>query len=325
MLIEMPGISINKKMRKDNRFQGYVTINGEKNYVYGKTRTEVADKIKYLLKHGPTRKKRAPSVISGIPQTMDGFVNYFFEKFRRRKVAPKTFEADLGRYRKHIKPRFGNKPIKKISPGECQDLIDNLFKEGKGKTAEEVFSLLSIIFKGAISHGIITKNPLLIVYKEHHEKKHGHALSSDEIASLKNKLADSIFLQPFMILLYTGLRPNELASVKIDGPFIVAVNSKRKTKRIEYKRIPITPMLAPYLTDNLYLSTPDYLRRKFKELLPNHILYDLRTTFYTKCKECGVSEPALKHFVGHSNGALGNAYTDLSNEYLLQEGEKIRF
>ena len=142
MLIEMPGISINKKMRKDNRFQGYVTINGEKNYVYGKTRTEVADKIKYLLKHGPTRKKRAPSVISGIPQTMDGFVNYFFEKFRRRKVAPKTFEADLGRYRKHIKPRFGNKPIKKISPGECQDLIDNLFKEGKGKTAEEVFFVI---------------------------------------------------------------------------------------------------------------------------------------------------------------------------------------
>lgn len=58
-------------------------------------------------------------------------------------------------------------------------------------------------------------------------------------------------------------------------------------------------------------------------ILPNHILYDLRTTFYTHCEECGVAEPARDEFVGHSRGRLNNAYSDLSDEYLLKEGKKL--
>ena len=111
------------------------------------------------------------------------------------------------------------------------------------------------------------------------------------------------------------------------GDFIIAVNSKRKTHDIEYKRIPITQMLRPYLEGITELQFPrvEYMRDKFNSILPGHKLYDLRTTFYTRCQECGVAEVARMEFVGHSLGTLGDTYTDLSDEFLLKEGKKLKY
>ena len=86
-------------------------------------------------------------------------------------------------------------------------------------------------------------------------------------------------------------------------------------------------MLAPYLQNVFDFESinRDVIREKFKAILPNHILYDMRTTFYSSLKECGVADAARDEFVGHSLGALGNAYTDLSDEYLLREGAKFQY
>ena len=255
------------------------------------------------------------------------FTVYYFEKFRLPKVSKLTYDADWHRYKNYIQPIFGDKQFNNITPEHCQNLIDNITAQGKGKTAEEIYSLLSIIFKGAIAHGLMDKNPLTLVVKMKHQSKHGKALSKDEESLLLNAYPNTKYQTIFALALYTGLRPNEYNTAKIEGQFIIAVNSKRKNKRVEYKKIPITPMLAPYLQgiEQLETNNRDVLREKFKAVLPNHILYDMRTTFYSRCKECGIADAARDEFVGHSLGALGNAYTDLSDEYLLKEGAKFKY
>ena len=256
--------------------------------------------------------------------TLEHFSLFFFETHRKEKVTPQTYKGDLGRLKKHILPFLGNLNIKQITPDKCQALIQSIQAEGKGKTADEIYSLLSIIFKGAIAYGIIEKSPLSIVQIQKHIRESGSALTKDEEKLLLTRLNEPNFKIATAIALYTGLRPNELSSAKIDGDFIVALNSKRKNGKIEYKRIPIIDALRPYIHNGIPdLPSPQLLRRRISAALPNHKLYDLRTTFYTRCDEFGVAPPARDEFVGHSAGALTNAYRDLSDEYLLKEGKKL--
>lgn len=102
---------------------------------------------------------------------------------------------------------------------------------------------------------------------------------------------------------------------------------KRKNGKVELKRISINPMLKPYLdgVTDLKFVRLEAMRMKLKQILPNHKLYDLRTTFYTRCMECGVAEVAIKKFVGHMLGGLADTYTDLSDAFLLKESEKLNY
>ena len=49
MLTTIPGISVTKKPRKDGRYQGHVTLGGEKHYFYGRAYDEVVLKIKFYI------------------------------------------------------------------------------------------------------------------------------------------------------------------------------------------------------------------------------------------------------------------------------------
>ena len=152
------------------------------------------------------------------------FTLYYFEKFRLPKVSTLTYNADWHRYKNYIQPAFGDKQFKDITPEHCQNWIDGIQAQGKGKTAEEIYSLLSIIFKGAIAHGFMDKNPLNLVVKMKHEGKHGTTLTKDEENLLLSAYPNTKYQTLFALALYTGLRPNEYNTAKIEGQFIIAVN-----------------------------------------------------------------------------------------------------
>ena len=263
--------------------------------------------------------------INGVPTTFDRFANYYFEKFHRRKVCEETYRVTLSNYKNHVLSHFGDMPLTAITADKCQELLDKLIAEDKVRTEENVFSMLNMLFKAAVKHTVMKHNPMDMVFHTKHEREHGKALSKDEERELLQQTAGTPYQQMFAIGLYTGLRPNEYKTAYIKDGFIVANNSKRKNGKVELKKIPITPMLAPYVKegDSLSFYRLEQIRHKFNGILPNHKLYDLRTTFYTRCMECGVAEAAIKKYVGHTLGGLADTYADLGDDFLRREGQKL--
>lgn len=267
------------------------------------------------------------TVVNGIPCTLDGFANYYFKTFYKRKVCNESYRIAQSNYRNHVLPHFGNVPLSSITANKCQELIDRLVDENKARTSENVATMLNMLFTAAVKHTVIQHNPMDMVFHTKHQREHGKALSKDEEIKLMKATAGTPYQLMFAVGLYTGMRPNEYKTAKIEGEFIVANNSKRKNGKVELKRIPINPMLKPYLENVTDLSFVrlEAMRMKLKDILPDHKLYDLRTTFYTRCTECGVAEVAIKKFVGHTLGGLADTYTDLSDAFLLKESAKLNY
>ena len=257
------------------RRNGY-NITVSSNYL-DEAKRKFIEKLHYIDKHGTEKENTVPS-------TMDAFSMYFFENFHKRKVAQSTYRIALNQYKNHVLPHFGDMPIKKITPKKCQELLDKIDASGISRTTDDIFSMLNVIFKAAVKHALIEHNPMDMVFHKKHEREHGTALTKDEERKLLDSMKGTPYELMFAVALYTGMRPNEYKTAKIEGKFIVARNSKRKGGKIEYKKIPIHPMLSPYMqgVEELKFCNEDTLRDKFRKLFPERRLYDLRTTFYTR-------------------------------------------
>lgn len=249
------------------------------------------------------------------------------------KVTPTTFSNECYRYKKHIFPIFGKMKLKDIMPIDCIKFFNSLMERDLGRTAEFCYTLLNRILQFAVDSDLILKNPMSSVKLIKSERKNGVPLSKAEETLLLEKIKGHKHEAIIALAIYTGLRPCEHSSARIEGDFIVAQNRKQKNvKKIVFKKIPITPMLRPYIPlieTCMQGDWNDYTfkaHETFKKILPNHRLYDLRTTFATRCQECGVPDTVVQEWLGHkAKTLLGQVYTKFSDDYLLKEGKKVYY
>ena len=263
------------------------------------------------------------------------FADYAREwlKIKEQTTKPSTFKEYERSFRVDLEPVFGNKPLADITRNELQNYLFGIVGENKHRKAEKLALMLNCIFDMAAEDFSIP-SPMKKVVLPSYQTKRGQALTKDEETRLVNYCKSHKQTEgtdALLVLLLFGLRKSELASIEIiDGEWLQCETSKERLgQNVVLRKIPFTPQVKKVLpfidfekAKNTNLNT---ISTRMKRLLPERHPHELRHTFISRCKECGVASEVVSIWAGHSlSGTItSTVYTHYSDEFQLKEAEKV--
>ena len=210
-----------------------------------------------------------------------------------------------------------------------------LNEKGGSRLTGKCFTLLGTIFAYATPK-YIPYSPMQHVKKPIYLPKEKKPLSKQEEFAFIRYLfeTDNPYRYHFIVILYTGLRRSELKTATFDDEFVTVRSAKQRFGRPEKSRaIPISPILRQFLPiEELRDVRDDTLSAIFKEindaLEMQHTLHDLRKTFNTRARTCGVPKLLAQYWMGHKPGKDDineSVYMDYSKEYQLEQIKKFDY
>ena len=283
----------------------------------------------------PKRKEPAVSVHSNAR-----FADYLHEwlEIKRKTCKESTCKEYERLCSVNLLPAFGELTITNITRQALQQYLFQFIDEGKHRTAEKLHQILCCIFDLACEDLHIL-SPMKKIVLPYHEPKKGSALTREEEKKLVDfciEHKDNEASSALLVLLYFGLRRSELKTISVENEMLTCTTSKTKMGRSEVKRsIPFTPVfkrVLPYVDfEKAKHTNVNTIYTTFKRLLPNHHTHELRYNFITRAKEAGCNLEAVMLWAGHSfdkdvkSSAVDRGYTNYSQEYLVQEAQKINY
>ena len=269
------------------------------------------------------------------------FAEYAEEWLNIKRVTtkPSTYSEYARMLKRDILPVFGNKPVLEIDRSALQSFLLTYVDNGTIRTADKLFLVLRCIFD-VVADDYCISSPMKKVIVPNYQSKKGSAFTYEEEQQLINYCLSNLnkdTSHALMVLLYTGLRRSELASLNvINGVWRECDTSKeRMGKNVVKRKIPFTPMMKrvlPYIdfekAKNVNLSS---LHTTVKRVFPQRHLHELRYTFITRCKECGVHGEVVMLWDGHEedktvhSSRIDRGYTDFSDKFMLREADKVDY
>ena len=257
---------------------------------------------------------------------------------KKQTVKQSTYDSYVLLVNAHLLPQFGHFHINEITRKDIQDFLFMLVNDGRNRTAQKLYTMLKAIFSVACEDFGI-KSPMAKVTLPHYEIKKGKAFTkADEKTIIEFCKANHHYAgnSALLVLLYTGMRVGELASLTYDDNFIYCKSEKtRKGYADVIRQIPISPMLRKVLPlidlEQARTISSHTVRDAIKRIFPERHVHELRYTFITRAKEMGCNPELVMAWVGHEYDAdvktskVDRGYTDYSREYVLQEINKIEY
>lgn len=288
-------------------------------------------KLREYNEHGaPSKTTQTVANVSTL--SVSDYALHYLETFKRPNISVKHFSNLCGIVRRHIARFFKDKLMRDITATDCQKLLNEISKEGKGRTVEEVKNLLSWICAAAVADRILPADVMEQVQTLPHKRTTGKVIPRQYVRAFLDRAPQSAGELCIWLLIYTGMRPCELSALMFDDrDFITIITAKKKKwEEPETRSFPLHPRLLPYIKE-IRTALPIHYRviaRTFKRNFPaKYRLYDLRHTFTTIAQQAHCYKPWVDYVTGHkANGnTTDKVYTHWEDEWQREEMAKIEF
>ena len=255
------------------------------------------------------------------------FADDYVYNIKKKRLKEVSFRNYKNYYEKIILPVYGKMKICDIKPYFIQKFLDK-YNAKTPRLCEDLKCLLNGIFEYAVNNGIIDRNPLKAVYIPKHQRKTGTALTPQEERAFITAIKGNRFENAYLKMLYSGVRPCEINGIEenTENNTLTVKNGKLKSYQKNLTRtIPIFPKYKDTLDKPITKTLSSYrMELEFKELCPNHTLKDLRHTFTTRARECGIDNEVVAVWTGHSLGNItSSVYTHFSMEFQQEQAKKL--
>ncbi|MBO0586156.1 site-specific integrase [Sporosarcina sp. E16_8] len=227
-----------------------------------------------------------------------------------------------------------------IKKSHMQAVIDNCDKAYE--TKKKVKSLFNHLYKLAMENDLVDKDYAAFVdLGENDTVSSREPFTTEEVASLWENIDKSDFIDTILIMIYTGLRPGELATIENENINIDEryMRGGLKTAAGKNRVIPINMKILPLIEKRInsnqkYLLADlkggsakqrydDFSRRYWKPVMEHlnmkHLPHDCRHTFATLMDNAEANNTSIKRIMGHaSKGVTEKVYTHKDIEQLIK-------
>ncbi|MGN0805268.1 MAG: tyrosine-type recombinase/integrase [Candidatus Coproplasma sp.] len=268
------------------------------------------------------------------------FADYVAEwlAIKSKTTKASTYKEYERMCKRDILDEFDERTIGEMTRPIIQKYLFGIVEKGKHRTAEKISQVLTSIFD-LISEDLNINSPMKRIVLPYYETKKGRAFNKEEEKRLVNfciENKDNAAASALLVLLYFGLRKSELKTISVEDEKLTCVTSKTRLGKGEVKRtIPFTPVFKRVLEyvdfEKAKNTNVHTLETTFKRLFPERHPHELRYTFITRTKECGVAGEVVMIWAGHSydkdvkTSAVDRGYTTYSEEFLLKEARKVDY
>lgn len=208
-------------LRKDGRYAVCVMDHGHNNFIYGKTKKEVEQKLEVLidqLNAAELLKSELSNPTKYI--TLKNWAYLCLDTYCVANIQGNTYMSYERMIRLHF-GELGDMPIGRITSMMIQSHITNrsLLKDENGMSESSLRQLrnfLHMIFNFAVQNNLILHNPTIGVRIPKTGIHENRALTPDEVVRLINAVRNSNRPIMFCIILslFTGLRKGEIIGLK---------------------------------------------------------------------------------------------------------------